>query len=151
MRIWSLHPKYLDAKGLIALWREGLLAKKVLEGGTTGYVNHPQLERFKLSNSPIDAINHYLAIVYREAAERHYNFDKEKVNWRFQDRKLTVTRGQLNYEVLHLLKKLQGRDIEKFNRLKTNLSLESHPLFEIIDGDVEKSEIGTQVSVIKKK
>jgi hypothetical protein len=27
MRLWSLHPKYLDAKGLVAVWR--LLAKKV--------------------------------------------------------------------------------------------------------------------------
>ena len=31
MRIWSLHPKYLDAKGVVALWRETLLAKNVLE------------------------------------------------------------------------------------------------------------------------
>jgi hypothetical protein len=30
MRIWSLHPKYLDSKGLVALWRESLLAKNVL-------------------------------------------------------------------------------------------------------------------------
>jgi hypothetical protein len=29
-RIWSLHPKYLDARGLVALWREGLLAQAVL-------------------------------------------------------------------------------------------------------------------------
>ncbi|WP_368086417.1 pyrimidine dimer DNA glycosylase/endonuclease V [Nitrosomonas sp. Nm34] len=26
MRLWSIHPKYLDAKGLLALWREGLQA-----------------------------------------------------------------------------------------------------------------------------
>jgi len=25
MRLWTLHPKYLDARGLVALWREGLL------------------------------------------------------------------------------------------------------------------------------
>ncbi|MDI3502728.1 MAG: hypothetical protein PWR13_285 [Archaeoglobi archaeon] len=28
MRLWSIHSKYLDAKGLVAVWREGLLAKK---------------------------------------------------------------------------------------------------------------------------
>ncbi|WP_223209021.1 pyrimidine dimer DNA glycosylase/endonuclease V [Pyrococcus furiosus] len=39
--LWSLHPKYLDSKGLVALWREGLLAKKVLEGKTRSYRNHP--------------------------------------------------------------------------------------------------------------
>jgi len=46
MRIWSLHPKYLDAKGLVALWRDALLARHVLQGKTTGYKNHPQLNRF---------------------------------------------------------------------------------------------------------
>ena len=47
MRIWSLHPRYLDAKGLVAVWRETLLAKHVLEGKTKGYKNHPQLNRFR--------------------------------------------------------------------------------------------------------
>jgi len=37
MRLWTIHPKYLDAKGLVALWRETLLAKHVLEGKTPGY------------------------------------------------------------------------------------------------------------------
>ena len=41
MKLWSIHPKYLDAKGLVALWREALLAQKVLDGKTEGYKNHP--------------------------------------------------------------------------------------------------------------
>jgi hypothetical protein len=44
MRLWSLHPCHLDAKGLVALWREGLLAQKVQACETNGYRNHPQLE-----------------------------------------------------------------------------------------------------------
>lgn len=150
MRIWSLHPKYLDTKGLVALWRETLLAKNVLEGKTKGYTKHPQLNRFKESYSPIDAINLYLAIVYSEAAKRNYKFDKEKVNWNFSESKLTVTVGQLNYEVKHLMKKLQIRDIEKFNELKTNLVFESHPLFKIIDGEIEKWEMVIQMPAKKK-
>ncbi len=47
MRLWSLHPKYLDRQGLLAVWREGLLAQKVLQGKTKGYKNHPQLKRFQ--------------------------------------------------------------------------------------------------------
>ena len=43
MRLWSLHPKYLDKLGLLGLWRESLLAQKVLLGKTKGYKNHPQL------------------------------------------------------------------------------------------------------------
>lgn len=37
MRLWTLHPKYLDPKGLVALWRETLLAQRVLAGRTRGY------------------------------------------------------------------------------------------------------------------
>ncbi len=40
MRLWSLHPKYLDVKGLVRAWREGLLARKALGGETKGYRNH---------------------------------------------------------------------------------------------------------------
>jgi len=76
MRIWSVHPKYLDSKGLIALWREALLAKKVLEGKTKGYKNHPQLKRFKNSNDALNCINQYLTSVYEEALNRGYNFSK---------------------------------------------------------------------------
>ena len=79
MRIWSLHPKYLDAKGLVALWRETLLAKHVLEGKTKGYKNHPQLQRFKKAKYPLELINQYLSEVYHEALNRNYNFDNEKL------------------------------------------------------------------------
>ena len=79
MRIWSLHPKYLDAKGVVALWRETLLAKNVLAGKTKGYKNHPQLERFKKSGSAMDAINLYLVSVYEDSLERDYHFKREKL------------------------------------------------------------------------
>jgi hypothetical protein len=46
MRLWSVHPRYLDRQGLTAAWREALLAQKVLTGTTRGYRNHPQLVRF---------------------------------------------------------------------------------------------------------
>ena len=59
MRLWSIHPKYLDARGLVALWREGLLAQKVLKGETRGYINHPQLNRFNSKRDPIGAIGRY--------------------------------------------------------------------------------------------
>ena len=60
MRLWTLHPKYLDAQGLVALWREGLLARAVLRGMTKGYRHHPQLQRFRAHASPRAAINLYL-------------------------------------------------------------------------------------------
>lgn len=141
MRIWSLHPKYLDAKGLIALWRETLLAKHVLEGKTSGYKNHPQLDRFRKSKKPIETINQYLAEIYVEACNRGYNFDKKKINWDFKRSKLTVTTKQLDYETNHLLKKLQTRDLKKHNELKLKSVIDTHPIFELIEGEIEDWEI----------
>jgi hypothetical protein len=110
MRLWSIHPKYLDSKGLVALWREALLAKCVLEGKTKGYKNHPQLNRFKETKNPIDAINCYLSEIYNEAEKCGYKFDRNKINWKFSKSKLTVTNGQIVYEKQHLLNKLIKRD-----------------------------------------
>jgi hypothetical protein len=67
MRLWSVHPSLLDPKGLVALWREGLLAQKVLQGRTTGYRSHPQLHRFRQSGEPLAAIATYLWAVHDAA------------------------------------------------------------------------------------
>jgi len=141
MRLWSIHPKYLDAKGLVALWRETLLAKHVLEGKTKGYKNHPQLNRFQKSKKPLDAINSYLAVIHQEAVSRQYNFDKQKVDWSFVPTYLSVTKGQLQYESVHFLSKIKRRDSKKYEELKTLLTFDPHPLFNIIDGDTEDWEI----------
>jgi len=141
MRIWSVHPKYLDTKGLVALWRETLLAKHVLEGKTKGYRNHPQLDRFKLTEKPVDRINQYLATVYNEARTRNYNFDKEKINWNFESSIINVTTGQIQYETKHLLDKLKIRDTEKFESLSKQKKIDQHPLFKIVKGDIEKWEV----------
>lgn len=141
MRIWSLHPKYLDTKGLLALWRETLLAKKVLENKTKGYKNHPQLGRFKNAKNPLDAINQYLSEVHKEACRREYNFDREKINWGFKKSKLTVTKGQLEYEKNHLLNKLEKRDADKFREIRKIKSFDTHSLFVVTAGEIEKWEI----------
>ena len=142
MRIWSIHPKYLDAKGLVALWRETLLAKHVLEGKTKGYTNHPQLMRFKCSDNPLECINNYLAIIHDEAISRQYLFDKNKIAHEFKQQQcLTVTTGQIQYEVAHLLAKLELRDPAKYRQLKKLRSFDPHPLFTVVEGGVEPWEV----------
>ena len=141
MRLWSLHPKYLDAKGLVALWREGLLAKHVLEGKTKGYTRHPQLQRFTNCTEPLIAINHYLLSVYEEACYRSYNFNKEKITISSCSFKIDVTDGQLQYEVKHLLKKLKIRDKESYKLLKAFKNIDPHPIFKVRQGEIEKWEI----------
>ena len=141
MRIWTLHPKYLDSKGLVALWREALLAKNVLEGKTKGYKNHPQLIRFKNSQDPIKSINKYLEFVYIEACERKYNFNKEKIKIADITININVKKGQLNYEALHLLKKLKYRNPLLYNNLKSKTTFDPHPIFNIVEGGIESWEI----------
>ena len=141
MRIWSIHPKYLDTKGLVALWREVLLAKNVLEEKTKGYKNHPQLTRFKSSGNPLRGINQYLAVVYEESTTRGYHFNKAKFNVYNEPLNIIVTLGQIEYETQHLLKKLETRDTERYHRLLKETSIEPHPLFTIIEGEIEEWEI----------
>jgi hypothetical protein len=141
MRIWSIHPKYLDTKGLVALWRETLLAKMVLEEKTKGYKNHPQLLRFKNSGNPLPGINQYLAAVYKESQIRGYHFNKDKFNVNNEPVKLNVTLGQIEYEKEHLLKKLKTRDIERYYILLKETNIEPHPLFNIVTGEIEEWEI----------
>ncbi|ACS89759.1 pyrimidine dimer DNA glycosylase/endonuclease V [Thermococcus sibiricus] len=141
MRLWSLHPQYLDAKGLVALWREGLLAKAVLEGKTRGYTAHPQLIRFKKQERPLDAINVYLQAVLQEAQRRGYHFDSSKIDLKATHPKIPVTSGQLAYEWKHLLGKLKVRAPERFQKLKALDGLEPHPLFVKVKGPVEPWEV----------
>ncbi|HHB79584.1 MAG TPA: hypothetical protein ENK85_10170 [Saprospiraceae bacterium] len=136
MRIWSLHPKYLDSKGLVALWRETLLAKKVLEDRTKGYKNHPQLIRFKNVHQPLSAINWYLKYVYDEAQIRGFHFDNSKFEVAHKIEKLSVTYGQMEFETQHLLTKLKNRDLKKYNQVIHFRSLEPHPLFFAKEGPI---------------
>ncbi len=141
MRIWSIHPKYLDAKGIVALWRETLLAKHVLEGKTRGFKNHPQLNRFKNLKYPVDAINEYLDHVFTEAILRGYQFDGTKISRPFKKTKIKVTSGQLEFEASHLLKKLKTRDPKLFSGFKKIKTFEPHPIFKEVKGEIEVWEI----------
>ncbi|MER3498270.1 MAG: hypothetical protein C4308_06320 [Chitinophagaceae bacterium] len=142
MRLWSLHPKYLDAKGLVAAWRESLLAKNVLEEKTKGYRHHPQLHRFRECSQPLAAINFYMAVLYKEALKRDYNFDKTKfVNPFKKPAAIIVTDGQLQYEWQHLLKKLKTRDRVKYLAIRNEHRLHPHPLFKMVKGPVADWEI----------
>lgn len=136
MRIWTLHPQYLDPQGLVALWRESLLAKAVLRGATKGYRHHPQLQRFQLQPAPRSAINSYLAGILSEAVARGYSFDARKVGPIRHCAKIISTSGQLQYEWQHLLKKLRTRSPAQFRRLRQVSEPMPHPMFRIVAGPV---------------
>jgi hypothetical protein len=140
MRLWSLHPKYLDRIGLIALWREGLLAKKVLLEKTKGYKNHPQLDRFKFLKNKDQLINNYLYFVFLEAQKRGYKFDKNKITFFKTKNKILINKGQVAYEFSHLQKKLKIREPKKYQENEKIKEIEINGIFGIREGGVEKWE-----------
>ena len=140
MRLWTLHPRYLDAKGLVAAWREALLAQKVLQGATRGYRQHPQLERFRARRRPEQAIAAFLAGIAEEAQRRGYHFDTSKIPSRKVARRIPETQGQLLYEWGHLRAKLRARDPERYREFRSIRMQKAHPLFRIVPGGIRDWE-----------
>lgn len=136
MRIWSLHPGYLDRQGLVACWRESLLAQKVLAGKTVGYTRHPQLARFRVLDDPLAGIGAYLQGLADEAGLRGYRFDVSRIARPDRVLTLTVTRGQLDVEAAHLLAKLKERSPERVAGFPKPADLLPHPLFTVAPGPV---------------
>ena len=144
MRLWSLHPRYLDARGLVAVWREALLAQAVLTGRTRGYMHHPQLLRFREARNPAHSIAAYLQFVHDEATNRGYNFDRSKIgrlsNSRDKIQRIPVTLGQLRYEWEHLHLKLKQRNPGWLASLSKRGNADASPVFRVIAGTVETWE-----------
>ncbi|MGB1580239.1 MAG: pyrimidine dimer DNA glycosylase/endonuclease V [Nevskiales bacterium] len=141
MRIWSLHPRYLDPKGLVALWRETLMAQKVLRGDLPAYEKHPQLQRFWSQEAPLACVAAYLRTIHAEASERGYRFDRSKINRkRGQPATIALHAGQLQYEWRYLLDKLARRSPQWYQRYHDFKTPAAHPLFRIVPGDIEHWE-----------
>ena len=140
MRLWTVHPQYLDTKGLLAAWREGLLAQKVLLGQTRGYTRHPQLHRFQSRPSPVQTIADYLAGLIDEADRRGYRFDRTKICVRRSRATVVETRGQLLFEWSHLKRKLRRRSPNTYRACRKIEIPRAHPLFRIVPGPIRKWE-----------
>lgn len=142
MRLWTLHPKYLDPQGLVALWREALLAKAVLGGATRGYKDHPQLERFRSHTDPRSSINAYLAGVFKESVSRGYSFDSTKIEAVKAVTQIAVTTGQIEFEWQHLMSKLSSRSPSIYEMWRYDTEPVPHPIFRIVVGGIEPWERG---------
>lgn len=168
MRLWSLHPQYLDRKGLGGVWLEGFVGLKALSKERLGYSNHPQLERFKTHINPVGALAEYLEHIASEAiSKRGYNYNLGLLDPYLQhyelgyDKTIPVTQGQVHYEIEWLLDKLQNRGatLEAEMLLKDyhmiGYQVKLHPMFHMVSGNVEsweRPEIHiTEKTVINKK
>ena len=141
MRLWSLHPRYLDAKGLVALWRETLLAQAVLAGKTRGYRHHPQLVRFRSAPAPSMRVANYLRAVHAEATARGYRFDAGRIGRGGRLDTIAVTDGQIDHEWAHLRAKLALRDPSRLAVLASVVQPEPHPAFHLVPGPVAEWEV----------
>jgi hypothetical protein len=144
MRLWTLHPRYLDAKGLVAAWREALLAQKVLGGATRGYRRHPQLERFRAHRDPPAMAASYLRPLHAESLARGYRFDASKIVRALPCATVEETDGQLLFEWSHLLAKLALRAPALHAELRSIARPEPHPLFTIVPGPRRLWEKGAE-------
>lgn len=140
MRLWSLHPQYLDRIGLVALWREALLAQKVLSGDTRGYRLHPQLQRFREHPQPLAFIASYLRAVALEADRRGYHFDAAKIGCLEEADPFEVSMGQLLFEWEHLLRKLDIRDPDRARSHRAGPAPRAHPSFQVVEGPLASWE-----------
>jgi len=141
MRLWTVHPRHLDAAGLVALWREALLAQAVLLGRTRGYTRHPQLERFRTAADPVACIAGYLRVVADEAKLRGYAFNAARiVTSESPVRRIAETKGQLFYEWEHLGRKLRRRSPAWCRDQVAGAQPTPHPLFRIVAGGVRDWE-----------
>lgn len=142
MRLWVLHPRHLDARGLVALWREGLLAQAVLKGDTRGYRHHPQLLRFREQPRPVAFIAEYLRVVHAESIERGYRFDAARIAQASTSGRITVPQGQVDFEWRHLLEKLEARSPQWHARQAQERVPGIHPLFRVAPGGIARWERG---------
>jgi Pyrimidine dimer DNA glycosylase len=140
MRLWTLHPQCLDPQGLVALWREALLARAVIRAQTRGYRDHPQLDRFRSRALARSTINAYLAVVHSEAAARGYAFDKQKIGPLRSVQSISTTTEQILYEWEHLMAKLSVRNQVLHRRWRTVRVPQCHPLFTPVPGLIEPWE-----------
>jgi hypothetical protein len=140
MRLWTLHPRYLDPKGLVAAWREALLAQSVLAGATVGYRHHPQLVRFREQPDPLAVIATFLLGIAEESQRRGYKFDLTRISPRRFGGQIPETREQLLYEWSHLQAKLRVRAPGMMSEHQAVTIPEPHPLFCIVPGSIRDWE-----------
>jgi len=152
MRLWSIHPKYLDPKRLTAQWREALLCRAVLEGKTKGYKQHPQFLRIKHHTQPHYFVNRYLLEIWEESKKRGYDFDKSKLMENLHEKYqcpfelLEVTEGQLEYEFFHLQNKLDEFDAQRVlnEQMFADEGILNNEIFAIIPGPIMEFEKNIQ-------
>lgn len=150
MRLWSLHPSYLDKQALQVCWADALQAleyykqERAYMKGITNDLSpyfYPCLDRFRMTGSPIAHITNYLHGLCDESERRNTPFGRAKLPEFTPGLRLKVTDGQIAREEKLLLLQLNRRkQTQLWMDLFVAEYVQPHPLFEIVSGPVEPWE-----------
>jgi len=133
MKIYLMHPSYLDSKRLVETWRSSVLIKNVLigKGGKNLFYNK-YVCLFSRSHYPINFIIRYMIDVKAEADKRDFKFDsglilswsaKENRRWHVSmeeeqpNVKLEIKWPQLQQEARKLLLRYFGKRHNYYHKL----------------------------------
>ncbi|OQB09054.1 MAG: hypothetical protein BWY21_00959 [Parcubacteria group bacterium ADurb.Bin216] len=150
MRLWSIHPVYLDDIGLSRCYYEGIGGLKTM----LGMQRHPQLNRFKQSKDPVNNLKYYLIHVYTESVFRekdykHFELLEDLCLKSYKPDYIPVSNKQLEFEIRWLVGKMSTERCynshQKIERLmydyqNKNISSLTHHLFNVVDGEIEDWE-----------
>ena len=68
-------------------------------------------------------------------------FNRNKIEWGFQECEIPVTTGQIEFEIQHLKNKLLERDPIKLKVITSSSIFQTHPLFSVVEGAIEDWEV----------
>ena len=134
MNLWSFHPKYLDEKGLRAVWQDALFAQNVLSGRIKDHRKYyPQLMKFNNYFEPLAAIGAYLGFIYDDGVERGIIFQEHKIMHRSKRENIfQVDRERLEDEFEQYKRKMQTVSMLQTAKLRQVSKVEPHPIFEVV-------------------
>lgn len=153
MRLWTIHPKYLDGKRLTSQWKEGIqmmhIWKEIGENPEPakrlGYVSHPQVRRLSnllVADSGLISLllHQHLTAVHEESVQRSYSFNKKLIDDLAPDcknaPKVYVTMGQVAYEFALMATK----NNEWSQKVAIDPYMLCNPIFQVVSGSIESWE-----------
>ena len=141
MRLWSLHPRYLDPKGLVALWREALARPGRAPGAIPGDIaTIPSCSDSARSPLRVAASPSTFGPCTRNRSSEATASTGARLCTGGTVARVDVTRGQLDFEWRHLLAKLEKRNPPVLEALQNTGDPAPHPLFRVVPGAIEEWE-----------
>lgn len=131
MRVWTIHPKYLNRKELSACWHDGLRALKVLSEPEKYQRFYEGLSVFRVQSEPVYALAKYLQAIGKEGVKRGLQMDLSLLPEVPKDfrLKIPVSEERIASERKLLTKRLAGLGRWHLRKFQSMLPGRTNPLF----------------------